>query len=344
MKSKDRLYKKLKKIFIPFQDGYWINISPKNASPLKVINLKKIYLNITLYLLIVFTIISGVMLYKHISYHLWLIKSYGPVLRENKELKKEKKLLTSEKKELLKTIDRLKQEQREHIKELMECNLEFERLKKMVYDIKILSGLKVRDTTNKKKEDKNKTESEGGPDYEESLFYNALTDNKDADLHELILKKVKELKKTFANERKEVNKIRIHLVGRDYVISFVPEGNPLQNFIVVSEFGPRGNGFHSGIDLAAPVGTPVYATADGVVTVAGYYGKYGLMVEIIHGEDYSTRYAHLSKITVKVGDKIKKGELIGYVGATGNATGAHLHYEVRLNGIPVNPRPYLDIK
>jgi murein DD-endopeptidase MepM/ murein hydrolase activator NlpD len=99
---------------------------------------------------------------------------------------------------------------------------------------------------------------------------------------------------------------------------------------------------HSGIDLAAPQGTPIYATADGVVTSAGSERGYGKTVRIRHDFGYETLYAHKSNIRVEVGQRVSRGDHIGDMGATGRATGVHLHYEVRLNGRPVNPMVYLE--
>jgi len=96
--------------------------------------------------------------------------------------------------------------------------------------------------------------------------------------------------------------------------------------------------FHEGIDFAAAVGTPIYATGDGIVSVAAYNsGGYGNEIEINHGFSYETKYAHLSKIKVKVGQRVKRGEIIGLMGNTGKSTAPHLHYEVHKAGIPVNP-------
>lgn len=97
---------------------------------------------------------------------------------------------------------------------------------------------------------------------------------------------------------------------------------------------------HTGVDYAAPRGTPVYATADGVVASAGERGGYGQMIEIRHPNGYATRYAHLSRIGsgINGGVAVRQGEVIGYVGMTGLATGPHLHYEVRRSGRPVDPR------
>lgn len=98
--------------------------------------------------------------------------------------------------------------------------------------------------------------------------------------------------------------------------------------------------FHEGMDFSSPVGTPVYATGDGRVTSAAWNSGYGNLVEIDHGYSYTTRYAHLSEISVRSGQQVKRGDLIGKVGNTGKSTGSHLHYEVRLRGVPQNPVNY----
>lgn len=98
---------------------------------------------------------------------------------------------------------------------------------------------------------------------------------------------------------------------------------------------------HTGVDIVAPRGTPVVASAHGRVASVGYQGEYGLLVDIDHGHGLVTRYAHLSKATVRVGQTVARGEQIGNVGQSGLAVGPHLHYEVLVNGKPANPRRYL---
>lgn len=98
--------------------------------------------------------------------------------------------------------------------------------------------------------------------------------------------------------------------------------------------------FHEGMDFSAPPGTPVYATADGVVLKSSWQGAYGNMVEIDHGFNYTTRYAHLSKLIAVPGQTVHRGDLLGLVGNTGKSTGPHLHYEVRYRGQPQNPVHY----
>ena len=99
---------------------------------------------------------------------------------------------------------------------------------------------------------------------------------------------------------------------------------------------------HAGIDLAGPIGTPIYATADGVVSAAGYNnGGYGNLVKIDHGRGIETRYGHLSAIMVSPGQHIVRGQQIARMGSTGRSTGSHLHYEVRIDGRAVNPIPFM---
>jgi murein DD-endopeptidase MepM/ murein hydrolase activator NlpD len=98
---------------------------------------------------------------------------------------------------------------------------------------------------------------------------------------------------------------------------------------------------HKGIDIANQAGTPISATADGTVSFSGVNGGMGLMVVIDHGHGINTRYAHLQQTHTKRGDRVRRGEQIGLMGNTGRSTGPHLHYEVRVNGIPVNPQKYI---
>lgn len=127
----------------------------------------------------------------------------------------------------------------------------------------------------------------------------------------------------------------------------IPSIQPIANFTFTSAFGVRSDPFrgaaamHAGIDLASPTGTPIYATADGVVDRAEWFGGYGNMVEIDHGKGIATRYGHMSRISARDGQRVKRGDLIGYVGSTGRSTGSHLHYEVRIDGRAVNPLPFL---
>ena len=127
----------------------------------------------------------------------------------------------------------------------------------------------------------------------------------------------------------------------------VPSRMPLESARVSSGYGMRDHPVlrkrarHNGIDLAAPTGTPIYATADGTIERANWFSSYGNYIQIDHGNAIETRFGHLSRIVVSDGQKVHKGDLIGYVGSTGRSTGPHLHYEVRIAGKPVDPRPFM---
>lgn len=129
------------------------------------------------------------------------------------------------------------------------------------------------------------------------------------------------------------------------IIEGTPELQPVPGNIL-SGFGYRinpftgGVEFHKGVDIPAAIGTKVKAPADGVITFIGIKGGYGKVIKIDHGNHYMTVYGHLHSFDVKVGDRVKKGDFIGEVGDSGMSTGSHLHYEVRLNNIPVNPVTY----
>ncbi len=113
------------------------------------------------------------------------------------------------------------------------------------------------------------------------------------------------------------------------------------NFRYTSGFGPRWGRLHAGTDFAGPIGTPIYATADGVISHAGWASGYGRLIKIRHDFGIETRYAHLNTMDVRVGQRVSRGERIGAMGNSGRSTGPHLHYEVRVNGNPVNPMTYI---
>jgi len=127
----------------------------------------------------------------------------------------------------------------------------------------------------------------------------------------------------------------------------IPSRNPLEHDVMTSSYGEREHPvlgrrrMHKGVDLAAPVGTPVYAPADGVVSRASWFSSYGLYISVEHGGEMQTRYGHLSRLNVAEGQTVHKGDVIGFVGSTGRSTGPHLHYEVRVDGEAVNPIPYM---
>ena len=122
----------------------------------------------------------------------------------------------------------------------------------------------------------------------------------------------------------------------------IPFAHPLnETFQYTSGFGPRWGTMHYGTDMAAKHGSAILATADGVINFAGWEKGYGKLIKIKHDFGYETRYAHLSKINVSVGQRVSQGDRIGKMGNTGRSTGTHLHYEIRRNGKPINPMKYI---
>ena len=127
----------------------------------------------------------------------------------------------------------------------------------------------------------------------------------------------------------------------------IPSAQPVEHLAYTSNYGIRSDPFrgtaamHAGVDIPGPIGTPVYATADGMVDRAEKAGGYGNMIELDHGKGIQTRYGHLSKLLVEAGTRVHRGQLIALMGSTGRSTGPHLHYEVRLDGHAVNPVPFL---
>ncbi len=162
-------------------------------------------------------------------------------------------------------------------------------------------------------------------------------------------KKADELTVRLAVQSKSFAELEELAGKKSEMLNSIPAIRPLKNmYSVTSGFGRRYHPVlkrlhaHTGVDITAPRGTPVYATADGTVSGERPGGGYGRVVVINHGYSYKTLYAHLSKIAVKPGQKVRRGELIGYVGSSGMSTGSHLHYEVIKNGQRVNPVYYFN--
>jgi len=160
-------------------------------------------------------------------------------------------------------------------------------------------------------------------------------------------KKLDQLSRELYVQSKSFDDVYKMAKNKEKMLASIPGIQPISNkdlTRIASGFGYRIHPIyktlrmHEGIDFTAPVGTPIYATGDGKVErLKSQMNGYGNVVMINHGYGYETLYAHMSKIIVKPGQKVKRGEIIGYVGNTGRSTGPHLHYEVRKNGKPINP-------
>lgn len=150
----------------------------------------------------------------------------------------------------------------------------------------------------------------------------------------------------FKRQESSLRQLSRYYDAEKSLLANTPSIWPLHGW-VTSEFGMRDDPYtgartmHHGLDISGPEGKPVIATAGGVVVYAGVRGGYGNAVVIDHGMGVVTFYAHMKEYLVKVGDKIKRGQHIGALGNTGRSTGPHLHYEIRVNDVPVNPRSYI---
>jgi len=166
------------------------------------------------------------------------------------------------------------------------------------------------------------------------------------DMHE----QIEQLSRASGSQQEEFESLLRSLEDQQNLLASTPAIRPISRGVkswVTSRFGYRKSPFtgrrelHKAFDIAARQGTPILATADGVVTFAGKKGLYGKVIIIDHGHGMVTRFGHCSKLLKKRGEKVKRWETIALMGNTGRSTGPHVHYEVRLNGIPVNPEKYM---
>ena len=166
------------------------------------------------------------------------------------------------------------------------------------------------------------------------------------DMHE----QIEQLSLASVNQQEELESLLKSLEDQQNLLASTPAIRPVSRSVtswITSRFGYRKSPFtgrrelHKGYDIASRQGTPILATADGVVTFAGKKGLYGKFIVIDHGHGMITRYGHCQKLLKKRGDKVKRWDTIALMGSTGRSTGPHVHYEVHLNGIPVNPVKYI---
>lgn len=159
-----------------------------------------------------------------------------------------------------------------------------------------------------------------------------------------------ELTKAVDARDESLSSIEARILQQSVLKDMLPNSNPINAAFNSSSYGWRidpfnGNkAFHEGLDFTANTGTPIRAAADGIVSSAEQGGAYGKLVKIEHGGGLETRYAHASKLLVKAGERVVKGQVVAEVGSTGRSTGPHLHYEIRLNGAALDPRKYLNNK
>ena len=187
----------------------------------------------------------------------------------------------------------------------------------------------------------------GGPDELGLQNLTALGEKKQAEALKEMNEELTQLKGAASRQETSLQVLIEYFEDKRSLFASTPSVWPVRGW-VTSRYGTRTSPFsgilkfHEGLDIAAQTGTPVVASADGVVVKAGFGTGYGNMVEVSHGYGIKTLYAHNSRLNVKAGQRVRRGDVIAYAGDSGSSTGPHLHYEVRLNGLPVNPAKYLN--
>jgi murein DD-endopeptidase MepM/ murein hydrolase activator NlpD len=186
----------------------------------------------------------------------------------------------------------------------------------------------------------------GGPTEEDSNRFSGLLQEKNDELMDKVQTTLKDTHQAVAQQEASFKEINLFLGKQRSILAAKPSIWPVKGWIT-SGFGLRVSplsgerGRHMGVDIANETNTPIHATADGMVIYAGWEAGYGKAVVVEHGYGYSTRYGHCARIEASVGQEVKRGQVIGYLGSTGHSTGSHVHYEVRIHGVPVNPEKYL---
>ncbi|MBF0273988.1 MAG: M23 family metallopeptidase [Nitrospinae bacterium] len=215
---------------------------------------------------------------------------------------------------------------------------ELNELKKIDNKVRIITALGVKE---------NSFFGKGGPEDRDFIdIHELIEDNHTQRAIEFLKDDISRLTEMSKVQKESFEELNIYLNKQNSILASTPSIWPVKGWIT-SGFGYRSSPFngirkmHEGIDIVAKRGTPVIAPAAGVVVKAGRVNGYGLLVEIKHGYGLLTKYGHNSKLLVKEGQKVKRGQIISKVGSSGRSTGPHLHYEVVLNGVPINPLNYI---
>jgi len=215
---------------------------------------------------------------------------------------------------------------------------QFNRVSELDHKIRLATGLEITQSS---------MMGAGGPETDGSLAMSLLLPPDEASQVRKIASKLSQLDVVLQNQELSLEELDSYFEDNESMITATPSIWPVRG-MVTSEFGIReslfhtgGSSLHTGLDIAAPTGTLIRAGADGVVTYAAWESGYGNLVVISHGYGLATKYGHCAGIMVKEGQAVKRGQVIATVGATGQATGPHVHYEVLVHGVPVNPRKYI---
>jgi murein DD-endopeptidase MepM/ murein hydrolase activator NlpD len=296
---------------------YTLLILPKKDSSAKKVSLSS-------------TLVKGVSIFVMglILFMMYISYDYIHIRREQAELKRLKQQTVEQRKQIEGLASRV-----DHF------NAKMDELKQFDKKIRIMAKL----VTGK---DRDQLLGMGGPSSEEERLRSKLAAD-DKQMIAGIGRNMDRLMNDAADREQSFAAILVHLQEKKSLLASTPSLWPVMGW-VTSEFGKRTNPFggeaefHKGIDIATRVGRPIQAPADGIVAEVVYQHDMGNMIRVDHGHGISTLYAHLSKAAVRAGTAVRKGDRLGYVGNTGSSTGSHLHYTVMLNGLPINPRKYLN--
>ena len=267
-------------------------------------------------------VMSLILLIMYFSY------DYIHIRREQAELKRLKQQTVEQKKAIEGLVAKVDQ-----------FASKMEELKQFDKKIRIMANIET-------SRDKEQLLGIGGPISEEDRVRSQVAAN-DKALIDGVRRRVEGLMDDALSREQSFTALLGFLKEKKSLLAATPSLWPVMGW-VTSEFGRRINPFsnerefHKAIDIATKHGRAIQAPADGIVTEAAYHQDVGQMIQIDHGHGISTFYGHLSKAIVRAGATVRKGDRIGYVGNSGRSTGSHLHYAVMLNGVPVNPRKYLN--
>jgi murein DD-endopeptidase MepM/ murein hydrolase activator NlpD len=296
-------------------EKYTIMIVPKTASKMRKFQVSKSVIHLSLCILALFFITGGVFIYRYIDYRAQAREL--PALRTGYNQQKVQ-LQT-----LVLNIDNLKKD--------------INRLEKFSRKFRTIVGLP-------QVEENLQQVSGMGGGIEDSFL--EFTQRREDEYMSRLHKELFELSREVEKEQDNMQELSEEIEEKTSLLACTPSIWPTKGWLT-SGYGYRNSPFtgqremHKGIDIATRFNNPVRSPADGVVTFAGRKGSLGNVVVVEHGYGYSTRFGHNSRIVVKAGDRIKRNQIIAYVGSTGRTTGPHLHYEVRIDGVAVNPFNYL---
>jgi len=318
--------------------SYHLIIIPHDKTHLRNIYFTAKRLKFLTFLSIIVISVFATLVTLHTRNYLRLRITLFPTITKNSSLSKENTEIKEEKKQLKTIIDSLTteilSERAIHREKLKSLNMQAERVTKFAEDLRIMVGFKLEPA-------EAQPPGLGGPvpeDKKHDFLENQ--DVSDEEILSLFDNAEKTVLKKFISSRQKLKSLWQYFENKSSIIEGTPDIQPVPGKIL-SGFGYRVDPFsgrvvmHHGVDIPAGVGTKIKAPADGIVIFVGRRGGYGKCIEIDHGNNYKTIYGHLNSFSVAIGDRVKKGDYIAGVGNTGRSTGSHLHYEVRLNNVPL---------